>query len=306
MRAVLRNTKAKVGLAVFGLFLLVAIFGPLVVDRVLHTNPRAIDYDHLGSPPGAPGHPLGTTIQGADVLVQVIIGAQGSVFVGITSGLLATALAVVIGVPSGFLGGRLDRVLTVFTNLFLTLPSFALMLIVAGYIQGADWWVIAILIAAFEWPGGARYLRAQTLSLRNRDFAVAMLMIGESKSRLVFAEVLPHLTGIISAMFLRAVVAGVFAEAGLAFLGIGTTTSVSWGTMISEAQQQSAILNGVWWWFVPPGLCIAVLGTATALVNFGIDEVSNPRLGAANRKLIKQFERAAARLRARPGTEAVR
>lgn len=288
----LRNSKVRIGLGVFAAFLLLALLGPWFVSSVMGTTPRAIDYDALGQPPSA-NHLLGTTLPGSDVLAQVIVGARGSVFVGITSAVLATVIAALVGVPSGFLGGRLDHGLTAFTNLFLTLPSFALTLIIAGYVQGAAWWVIALIIAAFEWPGGARTLRSQTMSLRGRDFTVAMRMLGESKTRLVFAEVMPHMTGIVSAMFLRACVAGVFAEAALSFLGIGTTGSVSWGTIISEAQGQSAILNGLWWWFVPPGLCIALLGTATALVNFGIDEISNPRLSAANRKLMKRFRRAA-------------
>ncbi|WP_327632894.1 ABC transporter permease [Kribbella sp. NBC_00482] len=288
----LRNSKVRIGLGVFAAFLLLALLGPWFVSSVMHTTPRTIDYDALGQPPSAK-HLLGTTLPGSDVLAQVIVGARGSVFVGITSAVLATVIAALVGVPSGFLGGRLDHGLTAFTNLFLTLPSFALTLIIAGYVQGAAWWVIALIIAAFEWPGGARTLRSQTMSLRGRDFTVAMRMLGESKTRLVFAEVMPHMTGIVSAMFLRACVAGVFAEAALSFLGIGTTGSVSWGTIIAEAQGQSAILNGLWWWFVPPGLCIALLGTATALVNFGIDEISNPRLSAANRKLMKRFRRAA-------------
>lgn len=288
----LRNSKVRIGLGVFAAFLLLALLGPWFVSAVMHTTPRTIDYDALGQPPSMK-HLLGTTLPGSDVLAQVIVGARGSVFVGITSAVLATVIAALVGVPSGFLGGRLDHGLTAFTNLFLTLPSFALTLIIAGYVQGAAWWVIALIIAAFEWPGGARTLRSQTMSLRGRDFTVAMRMLGESKTRLVFAEVMPHMTGIVSAMFLRACVAGVFAEAALSFLGIGTTGSVSWGTIISEAQGQSAILNGLWWWFVPPGLCIALLGTATALVNFGIDEISNPRLSAANRKLMKRFRRAA-------------
>jgi peptide/nickel transport system permease protein len=287
----LRKWNVRIGLGVFAIALFFAFFGPWITESLLDTTARQIDYQAISKPPGTEGHLFGTNQSGNDILAQVIAGAQGSVFVGLVSAIIATGVAALVGVPSGFLGGRLDSVLTVFTNVFLTLPSFALTLIVAGYLQGATWVMIAIIIAAFEWPGGARYLRAQTMSLRSRDFTVAMRMLGETKTRLVFVEVMPHMTGIISAMFLRALVAGVFAEAGLAFLGIGSTDTVSWGTMIAEAQGQSAMLNGLWWWFVPPGLCIAVLGTATALVNFGIDEISNPRLSAVNRRLVKRFEK---------------
>lgn len=284
-----RSWRARAGLAILGFFLLLAIAGPPFVTHVLQMPAEAIDYEALHVPPGS-GHPLGTTNGGQDVLSQVIVGARSSVAVGLTSAVLATVLAVLVGVTGGFLGGRTDQVLTVFTNLFITLPSFALILIVAGYVQGVTWVVVAFLIGIFEWPGGARYLRSQTLSLRNRDFAVAMRVLGETRVRLIFSEILPHLTGIISALFLRAMVAGIMAEAGLAFLGISADT-ISWGTMIEDSRDQSAIRLGYWWWYLPPGLCLAFIGTATALINFGIDELSNPRLQVKERKLVRRFDK---------------
>ncbi|WP_432164717.1 ABC transporter permease [Streptomyces sp. bgisy031] len=295
MKTSLASGKVRTGLALFGAFILVALLGPWFVTHVLHGDPHQIDYKALAQPPSVM-HLLGTTTSGQDVLAQVITGCRGSVMVGLVSGVLATALAAGIGVTSGFLGGRTDHVLNALTNVCATLPSFPLTLIVAGYLTNTGSMTIAFLIGIFEWPGGARYLRAQTLSLRNRDFAIALKMIGESRWRMIVVEVMPHLTGILSAMFLRAVVAGVFAEAGLRFLGIGGGDTITWGTMISYAQQQNGVLRGLWWWFAPPGLCIALLGTATALVNFGIDEISNPSLKYSNRAALR---RAAAHLRLR-------
>jgi peptide/nickel transport system permease protein len=120
-----------------------------------------------------------------------------------------------------------------------------------------------------------------------------MRMLGEKRRRLVFFEVLPHLSGLIASMFLHAMIGGIMAEAGLAFLGITDSSAVSWGTMIQAAQQQSAVLRGLWWWFVPPGLCIALIGTAAALVNFGVDELANPKLRAASRSATKRVLRVA-------------
>jgi len=290
MRRLLRSGRVRAGLIILAVFLVVALFGPWFVDHVLGMPAEAIDYDALHQPPGG-RHPLGTTNNGQDVLSQVIVGARSSVAVGVTSAVLATVLAILVGVTGGFLGGRTDQLLTMFTNLFITMPSFALILIVAGYVQGVTWMVVAFLIGIFEWPGGARYLRSQTLSLRTRDFALAMRVLGETRSRLIFSEILPHLTGIISALFLRAMVAGIMAEAGLAFLGISADT-ISWGTMIEDSRNQSAIRLGYWWWYLPPGLCLAVIGTATALINFGIDELSNPRLQGKERKLVRKFDKA--------------
>lgn len=290
----LTGWKVRTGLVLFGVFALLALIGPWLLGHLGGYDPRAIDYAHLRSAPDG-SHLLGTTNDGEDVFAQLVAGARGSVGVGVLSGLIAVVLAVVVGVTGGFLGGRTDQVLSVVTNLFITMPAFALILVVAGYLEGASWVTIALLIGIFEWPGGARYLRAQTLSLRNRDFALAAAMIGENRRRLIFAEVLPHLVGIISTLFLRAVIAGIFAEAGLDFLGIGNTDTISWGTMIATAQNQSAILRGYWWWYVPPGLCIALIGTATALVNFGVDEITNPKLRAARRGTVKAARRLALR-----------
>ncbi|MFI6724354.1 ABC transporter permease [Streptomyces sp. R-74717] len=295
MRQFLTHGKVRIGLAVFGGFLLVALVGPWLVSSVLGTDPHRIDYDALGVAPGG-DHLLGTTTSGQDVLAQLIAGCRGSVEVGLLSGVLAVVAAALIGVTGGFVGGRTDQLLTAVTNIFATLPSFPLMLIVAGYMSNVGAVAIALLIGLFEWPGCARYLRSQTLSLRGRDFVHALRMVGESHRRMVLVEIMPHLTGLLSSLFLRAVVTGVFAEAGLRFLGIGAGDTVTWGTMIASAQQQEGVVRGMWWWFAPPGLFIALLGTATALINFGLDEIGNPVLRHSNRSAIR---RARAHLAAR-------
>jgi peptide/nickel transport system permease protein len=163
--------------------------------------------------------------------------------------------------------------------------------VVAGYLQGTGLVMIAVIIGVFGWAGGARTLRAQAMSVSSRDFVQAMRMMGESHTRLIFTEVLPHLYGWIASMFLGGLIGGVMAEAGLAFLGVSDSSAVSWGTMIQAAQQQSAVLRGLWWWLVPPGLCIALVGTAAALINFGVDELANPKLRSASRLVAKRTAR---------------
>ncbi|CAM5698124.1 ABC transporter permease OS=Streptomyces alboniger OX=132473 GN=CP975_26325 PE=3 SV=1 [Streptomyces alboniger] len=186
----------------------------------------------------------------------------------------------------------MDAALTGLTNVFLTMPSFALIFVISGYTQGAGPLTIGVIIGVFGWAGGTRALRSQTMSLRGRDFVHAMRMLGESRWRLAMVEVLPHLIGWISAMFLTGFVGGVLAESGLAFLGVSSSSTVSWGVMISEAQQGNALISGMWWWFAPPGVCIALLGASVALINFAVDEVSNPRLRNANRVLVKRARNA--------------
>ncbi|MFI6322372.1 ABC transporter permease [Nonomuraea sp. NPDC050556] len=273
----MRNGKVRVGAVLLAAFALLALAGPWLAGTLLGLGARTIDYDALGVGPGG-AHPLGTTQSGEDILAQVLVGARGSVLVGLVTGVVSTGLAVLVGLTAGFAGGRTDKVLTVATNVMLTLPGLPLILIIAGYLDQAGPVTIGLLLGVLGWSASARYLRAQTMSLRARDFVAAMRMVGESRTRLVFYEILPHLTGLISALFLAGVVGGVLGEAALAFLGIVSPDTISWGSMISEAQQQSALLRGMWWWFGPPGFCIALFGSAIALLNFGIDEMSNPRL----------------------------
>ncbi|TDW14094.1 ABC transporter permease [Kribbella kalugense] len=276
----LRSWKVRIGLSILGFFILLAVLGPLIGG-----DPRANDISSISQPPSA-HHLFGTTQFGQDVLAQTIAGARGSMLVGILAAAIGTLIAILVGVPAGYFGGAVDNGLNFLTNLFLVMPVLPLILIVAGYVQGTGPFVIALIIGLFGWSGGARTLRAQSLSLSSRDFVLAMRMVGEPHRRLIFFEILPHLTGWISAMFLHGMIGGVMAEAGLAFLGITDSGSISWGTMIQAAQQQSAVLRGLWWWFVPPGLCIALIGTAATLVNFGVDEVSNPKLRQARRSVI--------------------
>ncbi|MFD8531598.1 ABC transporter permease [Streptosporangium canum] len=277
--------KVRIGIGIIVFFSVIAIIGPWLND-LMGIGPWKIDYNAISEPPSA-GHLLGTTSQGTDVLAQMIAGTRNSMVVGSVAGVIGVILAVVVGVTAGFFGGKVDAVLSFVTNMFLVLPVLPLTLIVAGYVQDTGPVTIALIIGLFGWAAGARTLRAQTLSLRGRDFVMAMRMIGESKPRMIFVEVLPHLAGWISAMFLHLVLGAVLAEAGLAFLGVSSADTVSWGTVIDQARQV-ALLNGMWWWFVPPGLCIALLGTATGLVNFGIDEVMNPRLRTADIKAMRK------------------
>lgn len=293
MRAtLLRSLKVRIGLAIVTVFALAAIFGPWFNSAVLGYNAEEINYLAIGQSPNG-DHLLGTTSTGQDVLAQAIVGSRDSLVVGVIAALIGTTLAIIFGVTAGFFGKTVDMFLNFITNLFIVMPIFPLTLVVAGYLEGTGPLVIALIIGVFGWAGGARTLRAQTLSLRNRDFTVAMRMLGEGRLRLMFVEVFPQLSGWVSAMFLHGVIGGVLAEAGLAFLGISNPDTVSWGTMIQHAQQQNAILNGQWWWFVPPGLCIAAIGTATGLINFGIDELASPALRSSQRQVVRGRRRAA-------------
>jgi peptide/nickel transport system permease protein len=264
--------KIKIGAGILVFFALVAMFGPLLIGA----DPAATSDAGLQGPSAE--HWLGTTQTGQDILVQLVYGARVSLGVGVLSALIATVLAVAVGLVGGYVGGAVDEALSVLTNIFLVLPALPLIIVLAGYLPQRGVASVAVVIAVTGWAWGARVLRAQTLSVRRRDFVQAARASGEGPLRIVFFEILPVLLPVIATSFLATVVAAILAEAGLSFLGLADLSTVSWGSMLYFAQNGQALLIGAWWWFIPPGLCIALIGTGLALVNFGIDEIANPRL----------------------------
>jgi peptide/nickel transport system permease protein len=287
------NTKVRIGLGIIVFFALFALFGPMITSDVMHLSPTLVDGTAVWKGPSS-AHPLGTTSEGQDVLAQLAVGARASLLTGLVAGTIATVLAVLFGVTAGYLGGKADTVLSATTNIFLVLPGLPLLIIIASYVKGRGGWeLIALIIGLTGWPWAARQKRVQTLSLRRRDFVTAAEQVGESRWRVIGFEIIPNLAPLISATFVSAVIACILADAGLDFIGVGNINITSWGTMLYWAENSQALSNGAWWWFVAPGACIALIGAAGGLVNFGVDELSNPRLRATTRKSIRQARQAA-------------
>jgi peptide/nickel transport system permease protein len=213
-------------------------------------------------------------------------GTSASLIVGFVAAVIATLIAVAIGLLSAFLGGIWDEVLSTITNVFLVIPALPLVIVLAGYLHGAGEVAVSVVIAVTAWPWTARILRAQTLSIRRRDYVQAARVAGESTTRIIWFEIVPNEIPLIAAQFLITVLYAILIQAGLAFLGVGSVTAWSWGTMLYWAQNASAFASGAWYWFVPPGLCLAFLGTGLALMNFGVDEIAHPRLSSVRMKRV--------------------
>ncbi|MFC7404840.1 ABC transporter permease [Georgenia alba] len=288
LRRFLGIRKVQIGLAIIGFFTLVALVGKPFATSVLGRTPATVFLEAMGAPPSV-AHPLGTTVSGQDVLTWMLHGTYNSMYVGFLSAAIATVVALVIGTMAGFLGPAVDRVLNALILVFQNIPSFPVLIIMAAFWRAMPLWMVAVLIGLFEWTGGARRIRAQTLSLRGRDFTMALRTVGESRMRIVLVEVMPHLFGVVSPLFLTAIAVGVTMQASIAMLGIGSAADPSWGLIINYAFQQNALFRGMWWWFIPPGLCLALLGFATTMVNFGLDEVTNPTLSSRRIRLMKKF-----------------
>ncbi|TMC65616.1 MAG: dipeptide/oligopeptide/nickel ABC transporter permease/ATP-binding protein [Chloroflexota bacterium] len=301
-----RSPKVIAGLVILVLFGLLAIIGRWIAPY----SPNATDQQHwvqhvlvpgtgaatgfpasyypLPLPPSA-AHWLGTTVFAQDVWSQLLAATQATVVVGLLAAAIATVLSVLFGVTAGYLGGGADEGLSLIANVFLAIPGLPLLIVLADYVPsaGSSVVLVASIIAVTTWAYTSRTLRAQTLSLRNRDFVEASRVMGEGRLRIILVEVLPNLVPIVAASFLFTALSAIGAYVAIAFLGLaGSPTSSppglwNWGEMLREGFANNAVRGGWWWWWAPPGLCIALLGTGLALLNFGIDEFINPRLRTA-------------------------
>jgi peptide/nickel transport system permease protein len=271
-RTLWSNGKARIGIVVLGLIILVAALAPLIAPH----SPTSTAFTPYQNPSGS--NWFGTTGNGQDVFSQVVYGARVSLVVGLLAGAAATVVAVTVGLVAGYRPGVIDEVLSFFTNLALVIPGLPLMIILAAYVPSRSIWTIVLVVAFTSWATGARVIRSQATSIRERDFVSSSVFSGEGLFRIVFREILPNMTSLVAGSFFSAATAAVMAEASLEFLGLGNPNTVSWGTILYYAQQQNALLTGQWVLVFAPGLMIALLAVSFTLINFGVDALSNPRL----------------------------
>ena len=272
----LRSRRMLTGTGIVLFFVLLGAVGPLFVG-----NANDFSDTQLAAPSGS--HWLGTTQIGQDVFAQLVVSTRTSLEIGLAAGALATAVSIVIGIFGGYLGGWADEFLSLISNVVLVIPALPLIIVISAYVKGTSILPTIAIIAFTSWAASARVLRAQTLSIRERDYVLASRVSGERAWRIVLVEILPNVLPIIVSQFIFGVVFAILTQAGLAFLGLEDPSILTWGNMLYFAQNDEALSSGAWWWFVPPGLCIAVLGAGLALINFGLDEVLNPRLRTVRR-----------------------
>lgn len=263
-----------IGTVIVTAIVLFGLVGPFFVG-----DPVAVD--SMGMQPPSAASPLGTTQQGQDVLAQLAWATRGSLIIGVLVAVISLALSAFFGVLGGYVGGWMDELFSLFTNVMLILPGLPLMIVIGSYVQHKGLLLIAFVLAITSWAAGARVLRSQTLSIRGRDYVQAARVAGESPVRIIAVEILPNLLPVMSSGFVFSLIAGILGEAGLSFIGLGVVGTQTWGSMLYYAQNGSALTLGAWWWFLPPGLMIAILGCGLSLINFSLDGIINPRLRTA-------------------------
>jgi peptide/nickel transport system permease protein len=285
------SPKLAVGLTIAGLIIGWAVVGPFLVH-----DPNQISTEWFAHPSAA--HWLGTTQTGQDVWSQMAYGTRGSLVIGFVVGIIATVLSGVFGILGGYIGGAVDEGFALFTNVVLVIPGLPLVIVIGNYVpqNHRGLLLIALVLTITSWAGSARVLRAVTLSVRNRDYVAASRISGEKTWRILVVEILPNLIPVMASQFVFAIIFAILGEAGLSFLGLGANGTFTLGTMLFQAYNDLALTQGAWWWFVPPGLMIALFGAALSMINFSIDEIINPKLRNSTRAARKKWGLSAAQI----------
>jgi peptide/nickel transport system permease protein len=294
LRLVLGNRKGAIGCALLAAIVVLAICAPLLTSY----DPQAMSA--LPSQPPSAAHPFGTNHQGQDLFAQVLYGARFTLTLGFLTGTAIIVLCITVGMTAGYFGGWIDDVLSLLMNVFLVLPALPFMIVLAAYVQTRGAGLMIFVVTLTGWAWGGRVLRSQTLSLRNKDFVHAAVTSGEATWRIIFREILPNMISLTMSSYIGAIMVAILAEVGLEFLGLGDVKTTSWGMTLYWARNNSVLMTGEWWHFLFPGLAIAVTGVALILINFGIDEVSNPRLHVATGPRIRARKSASAAAAAAP------
>jgi peptide/nickel transport system permease protein len=269
-RAITTSFQGRAGGVILGLLAVTAFCGPLLIG----TSPTAPS-PAIFQPPST-AHPLGTNDFGQDLLAQLVHGARLSLAVALGAGLLTTALAAVVGATAGLARGWADAILMRLTDVVLAMPAVVVIIVIAAYFPLGPAGLV-LVIALFGWPGTARVVRAQALVLRNKPHVLAARTFGASGGYILRRHILPDLAPVLVVGFLQSARRAVFLEAGLAFLGIGDPTAVSWGMMIRGALE-FVYLDAWAWWLLPPALAVAATILGFTLLGNVLETLLDPRL----------------------------
>ena len=267
-----RDRKIFVSLAIIATLLVVAFVGPML--RSYGPN------DYVGPPAQAPSSQywFGTTTFGQDVFVQFVHGVGATFFVGLLGGGLAALVGMTVGFVAGYRGGIVDEVLNMLTNVILVIPTLMVLIVIVAYVDARGLLIEAVFIGLTSWPWAARAIRAQTLSLRTREFVDLGRLSGMSTRQIIVGEIAPNMSSYLMLTFILLFGGAVLIAATLDFIGLGPTDGMSLGLMMNNAVLWSALQLGMWWWFIPPGIGIVAIVGSLYVLNVGLDQVFNPRL----------------------------
>lgn len=269
-----RNPLLGIGLGMFLALVLFSTVGLLFIDRQTDPYPLA----GPASRPPSWNYPFGTDAQGRDLVAVMIVGTQLSLRIGLLAGSIGLAIGIVLGLVSAFYGGWIDNVIRWVVDVMFTIPSFLVMVIIASLLQQyISIQSMAFLLAAFAWPGPTRGIRAQVLSLRERQFIQMARLSGLKGPEIIVRELMPNLTPFLLSGFVGALIGAVYGALGLELLGLGSQREPTLGMTFFWMQKFSALLRNLWWWWGIPIAIIIILILSLYFISFGMDEWANPR-----------------------------
>jgi peptide/nickel transport system permease protein len=268
------NRWGMVGLVVLVIFVLIAVFAPLLADHEGLEVTKATG--GILEPPSSE-YWLGTDENGRSILTLLIWGSRVSLFVGLFATVISMVIGTLVGLMSGYFEGWPAAILFRITEWFLVIPYLPLALVLAT-VLGPSLFTISLVIGLISWPATALLIRAQALSIRERPYLERARVLGAGRWHQMFRHVLPNVTPMIFANTTLTVAAAILLETTLSFLGLGDPTRISWGSMLEAAFGVGAMTTGAWWYIVPPGVCVVVVVLAFTLVGQALEEVFNPRL----------------------------
>ncbi|THV42941.1 ABC transporter permease [Glycomyces buryatensis] len=268
----LRNPKVLIGLTIVVGLALLGVIGPFFLS--------ATPNEYIGPKSEAPSadHWLGTTYFGQDVFTQFVHGLRSSYLVGSLGGLIAFVIGMSVGFTAGYRGGLVDEFLNMLTNVVLVLPALAVLIVISSYLEVRGVISQAVIIGLFSWPWVARAVRAQTFTLRNRDYVDLAKLTGKRPGQIIMREIMPNMASYLLMSVILLFGGAILFAAMLDFIGMGPSNSVSLGSMMQQAMAWSSLHLGLWWWFVPPGAAITLIVGGLYITNVGLDEVFNPKL----------------------------
>ena len=268
IRAFKADRQLRIGVIGIVCLLLIIIFAPVIATH----DPNSFDYVRL-LPPGTDGHILGTNHMGQDVFSMLVYGVGTSLKVAVISAFISGALGVIIGGISGYIGGVTDTVISEIINIFLMIPTFFLILLIIS-LFGNSIVNVMIVIGITTWPGNAKLMRAQALSLRERTFVQSAVALGETKSQILFKYILPNGIFPVVANTTRGMAGAILTEASLSFLGLGDPNIVSWGQMIYQGK---SYITSAWWISAFSGIAVIITVIFFYMLGDGLNHVLNPK-----------------------------
>jgi len=267
-----KNSKVTFGALAY----LSTIFLSFVILMTFPLQSRLIGYADPLLPPSHE-HPLGTDILGREIIVLLAESIINSTVIGIIAAIIGTLAGSLIGFIGGYYGGKIDYILRLFTDVFLSVPSLLFLVLISSLVRTVTIVQMGLLIALFAWSWPARQVRAQALSLKEREFIYLSELSGEGKLEIVFREMMPHMVPWMTANFVNAFISAILTEAGLSILGLGPQTEMTLGILLWWPLNNAAIYRGIWWWWAPPIIALICLFFTLYIVQLGITEIINPR-----------------------------